>query len=137
MPFSLSHKDATCEQESCWAPTTGSQLFCLSHLKQNQAKILKLYRNIHTKITKTDPADWGKFVKLLKKHANKDDNCLIKIKDFLSVLAKFRLKLSDRQRQLIQKLYRVLYIADPGTISVQQIYDVEKQLEKNDIYAKI
>ena len=101
MPFSLSHKDATCEQEACWAPTIGGQLFCLSHLKQNQAKILRLYRNIYTRITKADPADWGRFVKLLKKNANKDDYCLIKMKDFLSVLARFRLKLSDRQIGLI------------------------------------
>lgn len=96
MPNQLANKVATCDQEECWAPTSGTALFCLSHLKQNQAKVLKLYRNIYSKIRRKDPAAWNNFIGQLKRNANREDRSLIQIQEFLRVLAKFRLKLSDK-----------------------------------------
>lgn len=48
------HRDQPCDQEGCWASVTGSALFCISHLKQNQQKILKLYANLYNRISNSD-----------------------------------------------------------------------------------
>lgn len=53
------------------------------------------------------------------------------MQEFLRVLAKFRLKLNDKQKSIIQKLYRVLYVEDQSMISIQPILDMEKSLSTN------
>lgn len=97
----IEHKDQPCDQEGCWSSVSGRALWCLSHLKQNQEKILRLYTNIHSKIIKKDPKNWTKFMLLLDRQAMHDDKSLIKINDLLNILGKFRLKLSDKQIGII------------------------------------
>ena len=76
---------------------TGSALFCISHLKQNHQKILKLYNNVYGKITANKRADnWVKFMALLDRYAMRDDKSLVKLADLLRILRKFRLKLSEK-----------------------------------------
>ena len=67
----------------------------------------------------------------------KDERSLIKMQEFLRVLAKFRLKLNDKQKSIIQKLYRVLYVEDQSMISIQPILDMEKSLSTNQIFNKV
>ena len=57
---------------------------------------MKLYNNIHSKITVVDPKNWSKFIYLLKKLSIKDEKYFIKISNFLKILQKFRLKLTDK-----------------------------------------
>ena len=71
---------------------------------------------------------------LLNRNAIQDDKSLIKIGDLLRILAKFRLKLSDNQKVIIQKLYRVLYVSDSDVISIYPLLDLEKQKLSNEIY---
>ena len=62
MPNTLAVKDSSCEQSGCWASTAGRALFCMSHLKQNEQKIMKLYKNIYRRICSVDRLNWSKFI---------------------------------------------------------------------------
>ena len=103
---------------------TGRALFCISHLKQNQQKILKLYTNVYTRITAKRADNWVKFMALLDRHGMRDDKSLIRLTDLLRILRKFRLKLSERQTTIIQKLYKVHYVSDKDVISIQPLRDM-------------
>ena len=46
--------------------------------------------------------------------------------EFLRILGKFRLKLSQKQQSVIQKLYRVKYVATPNVITIQSLLDMER-----------
>ena len=59
----------------------------------------------------------------------KDDKSCIKMGRFLKVLQKFNLKLNDKQKNIIQKIYKVSYMSDPNTINVQPIFDLKKHLK--------
>ena len=86
--------DTACDYAGCWASVCGRTLFCLSHLKQNEQKILRLFRNIHKKITAKSASNWTKFINLLEKSAEHEDKSLIKMSDFLRILGIFRLRLN-------------------------------------------
>ena len=47
------------------------------------------------------------------------ETSLIHISQFLRVLAKFKIKLSDKQKDTITKLYKVSYAGDPKIINIQ------------------
>ena len=47
---------------------------------------MRLYTNIHSKITQKDPKNWAKFMLLLDRNAVRDDKSLIKIDDLLRIL---------------------------------------------------
>lgn len=79
----------------------GRALFCISHLKQNQQKILKLYNNCYTRITAKRADNWSKFMAFLDRYAIRDDKSLIKMANLLRILRNFRLKLSDKQTTMI------------------------------------
>ena len=57
---------------------------------------MKLYKNVFMRITsdQTDAHNWKKFLKIISTNCVLGDSSLIKMADFLRVLAKFRLKLS-------------------------------------------
>ena len=60
---------------------------------------MKLYKNVFMRITsdQTDAHNWKKFLKIISTNCVLGDSSLIKMADFLRVLAKFRLKLSVKQ----------------------------------------
>ena len=62
----------------------------------------------------------------LKRNSTREDNQHIAIKDFSRVLAKYRLKLSEKQSNMIQKLYKVNYRGDVNVISIEPLYELEK-----------
>ena len=63
---------------------------------------MKLYKNIYTRITANDAHNWAKFIKLIGNNSISDVRNVIKMKDFLRILAKFKLKLSDKQKHMVQ-----------------------------------
>ena len=50
---------------------------------------------------------------------------MIKLSTFIRCLAKYRLKLSDKQKVMIHKLYRVNYVSNPDVVSISNIFDME------------
>lgn len=48
----------------------------------------------------------------------RDDRSLIKMKDLERILAKFRIKFQEKQRDVILKLYCVQYVGDPSIINI-------------------
>ena len=110
-------KDSACDVVGCWASVVGRTLYCMPHLKQNQQKILRLYNNIHAKVTRDDPENWSKLLTTMERNAIPDDKSLIKIDRLERVLGKFRIRLQPKQKDIILKLHRVLYIDDPSVIN--------------------
>ena len=69
-------------------------------------------------MTKDNPDSWRKMLHIVRMNALQDDRSLIKMENLERVLAKFRIKLHPKQREIINKLYRVLYVGDPSIINV-------------------
>jgi hypothetical protein len=67
----------------------------------------------------------------MQHNALKGENNLIHIKHFIRCLSSFRIKLSEKQRDTIVKLYRVNFAGDPNIINVQPFFDVEKNLKRS------
>ena len=55
----------------------------------------------------------------------------------MRILAKFKLKLSEKQRKVMQNLYQVQHLGNLEFINVQPIFDLEKRTRSNEIYEKI
>ena len=55
---------------------------------------------------------------IIRMNALQDDRNLIKMENLERVLSKFHIKLHLKQREIIKKLYRVLYVGDPNIINV-------------------
>ena len=97
----MCHKDTTCDQFGCWAGVAGRNLFCLSHLRQNQHKVQKLFRNIYQKLIYKDAEIWPRFVKNLNAKAFKGEKGIIKLNDFIQILKQEQLSLREKQSSLI------------------------------------
>ena len=69
-------------------------------------------------------------------YAHKEDRSLIKIENFEKVLAKFKIKLQTKQRQIILKLHGVTYVGDPTVIMLQPLIDVEKNMKQDEIFGQ-
>ena len=48
--------------------------------------------------------------------------------NFLSILEKFKLRLSEKQSTMTQKIFQVSYTDDQNVISIQYLLDIESQL---------
>ena len=66
-----------------------------------------------------------------------DDSSQLKMEQFIKVLASYRLRLSDKQSSVLQKLYKVNHCVDPEVISIQPLLDLEKQIKSSDIYENV
>ena len=73
----------------------------------------------------------------MQHNALKGENNLIHIKHFIRCLSSFRIKLSEKQRDTIVKLYRVNFAGDPNIINVQPFFDVEKNLKTSEVYDNV
>ena len=89
-------KDSACDVFGCWASVAGRTLYCMPHLKQNQQKILRLYNNIHDKVTRDDPENWKRLLTVMVRNALPEDRTLIKIDSLERVFAKFHVKLREK-----------------------------------------
>ena len=68
----------------------------MPHLKQNQQKIIRLYNNIHDKVTRDDPENWKRLLTVMVRNALPEDRTLIKIDSLERVFAKFHVKLREK-----------------------------------------
>ena len=73
----------------------------------------------------------------LKRCAIYDDGRLIKIDSLADILACFKLKLLDKQKDTILKLYKVKYGSEPGLINIQPILDLRKKQRQTSAYGKV
>ena len=137
LPETMQLKDKACEIQGCWTSVAGRTMYCTPHLKQNQQKILRIYNNIHTKITHSNPDNWRKLLITLERSALPEDKSLIKMEKFEQVLAKFCIKLHPKQKEIISNLHRVQYVADPGVINAQPLLDLEKNKQTDAIYGGV
>jgi len=54
----------------------------------------------------------------MEAHALPDDKSLIKMDKFEKLLAKFHIRLQEKQRDIILKLHGVLFVGDPSVINL-------------------
>ena len=131
-------KQSVCAYKGCWQACKGRSAYCVAHLKLCMSKIDKLYQNIYEKIKKNYPNNgWGKFMVQLKRCATYGDGRLIKIDSLADILACFKLKLLDKQKDTILKLYKVKYGSEPGLINIQPILDLRKKQRQTSAYGKV
>ena len=56
---------------------------------------------------------------------------------YFQILEKFRLKLSDKQLSLTQKIYQVSYLNDVNIIDIQWLIDMEQWNAENELYNQV
>ena len=66
---------------------------------------------------------WPKFVESLRKAANQEDKNQIFLDDFLSVLKKFKLEITLKEKQMFQDSFPGMDEGERKRVSIGKLYD--------------
>ena len=120
----------SCQHDECWQPTKNNQNFCVLHQKMHQDEAIKIFTGMFRQLGKL----WRKFIEELRQSADEDDQSQIHFDQFLSILNKYQVKLSQKQKDAIQVSFPG---QKAGDINIARIYDQKYSIILEKMYKKV